>query len=139
MKQMKIIAITLVFLLLIAFAALLFVTPMPPTEIVDYAETHSIFSLSDVYDFEWEVVYNDRSTAGSGERVKKEYGLNFYVRSTSDDMERRLFFINDGRMVKAYTYNALSLVINSDEHIYPDTLFHAIWNEGKTQVTLYEL
>lgn len=114
-------------------------------QIRSYAETHDELTLKDAVNFQWDVVYNDVTTYGTGRQIKETYGIEFdEFEPFMTETRRRLFFCLEGELVRAVDYDfGQNLWLPTElREIYPDTVFSTEWvqvGEGGSTHTVLDL
>lgn len=108
------------------------------SRLIHYAETHSSFTFGEVFDFSWDVAYNDSQTYQRGEWLKEKYGLDFTVDTLDDELRHRFLFFSDGEMVLELRYNHSYFGFPHEcEVILPGTVFEVEWEERQVGSALY--
>jgi len=68
-------------------------------QILDFAKENEEIMLSRVTDFDWDIVYVDRTPYSSGSKIKEEYGIEGEFQPLLTDFSSRVAFCKDGKLV----------------------------------------
>lgn len=92
---------------------------------VEYASDRTSIKFGDYFTFDWDVAYHETVAYGRGEEIKELSGYDFEVEVLPDEIWRRFFFFNKGRLVREMVYfSNLEYDFSDDiEVFYPDTIF----------------
>ena len=97
-------------------------------KILNYCETNSEITLSEVTSFDWDIAYFDYQSYMHGEEMKEKYGLSGEFETLSTDHSYRIAFYKDNKFLKEEILSRAYIEFDrSVEIIEPDTLFTAEW------------
>jgi len=83
--------------------------------------------LSRVTDFDWDIVYVDRTPYSSGSKIKEEYGIEGEFQPLLTDFSSRVAFCKDGKLVYDLELNNFYFEFDTLEIIKPDSVFTVLW------------
>lgn len=99
-------------------------------KIETYAETHAEITMGEVFNFKWDVAYNELNYYGRGEEVKRMSGYEFEVEQIGVDHMQRFLFFKKGKLVKEVLYEFRVFEFPSEILKFePDTVFVAHWKD----------
>lgn len=100
--------------------------------LTDYAKKHNCFSMEEVWDFSWDIVYIDTRPYEAGNHIKTKYGIDFEVEPIMTEEIYRLLFFKDNKFIKEIPYEMLYIKFSQDlEYLFPTSTICATWNSDK--------